>query len=478
MSGDQNNFFRYIPAVDDLLGTAEIAALLQRVPRAVVLGTIREEVAALRRTVALGQVTPPAGADPGVFFKQQLLEQILAGIQKNSRPGLRQVLNLTGVVLHTNLGRAVLAEEAILAIQGVARGYANLEMDLTTGKRGTRYAPLEELLVTLTGAQAALVVNNNAAAVLLSLSTLAQGREVIVSRGQLVEIGGSFRIPDVMVQSGARLVEVGTTNKTYLSDYSRAITPDTALLLNVHTSNYRILGFTRETSIAELVSLGQERDLPVMCDLGSGSLVESQTLGLPPEPTAQEAVKAGASVVTFSGDKLLGGPQAGIIVGQKKYIDKMKQNPLTRALRIDKSTVAALEATLQLYLDPEKALIKIPTLAMLTAKPEASDQKAQLLCGQLHREAGSWADFNIVEVMSTVGGGALPTAQLPSRGVEISPRHISSTALAAALRETEPAVVGRLHDDKLILDVRTLQTGEEEALVRVLVQVLKQGGQE
>jgi L-seryl-tRNA(Ser) seleniumtransferase len=476
MSDVNKTLFRYIPSVDEVLNQPKVVSLLSSIPRSLVLEAVREAIAHIRDEITAGNLKELRDGNFRDLLTGQVVDRTVQKAQKVNRPNLRRVLNLTGVVLHTNLGRAVLAESAIQAINNAASGYTNLELDLNTGKRGSRYAPVENLLTCLTGAEAAMVVNNNAAAVLLALGTLANGKEVIVSRGQLVEIGGSFRIPEVMAQSGARLVEVGTTNKTYPTDYRNAITSETALLLHVHTSNYRIVGFTRETSIAELVALGAEFGLPVMSDLGSGSLVDFKTLGLPGEPTVQQVVKAGSDVVTFSGDKLLGGPQAGIIVGKRKYIDRMKKNPLTRAVRIDKFTVAALEATLREYLEPENALGKIPTLSMLTAGREKLNQRTIDLCEKLRRRAGDKARFNTVETLSATGGGALPTAELPSLAVEVLPLDLSVTELAGMLREEEPAVIGRLQDDRLILDLRTLLPGEDDLLADVITRVLERGG--
>ncbi|MBE0466449.1 MAG: L-seryl-tRNA(Sec) selenium transferase, partial [Candidatus Desulforudis sp.] len=373
------------------------------------------------------------------------------------------VINATGVVLHTNLGRAILSERARRAVETAAASYTNLEFNLETGKRGSRYALVDELLQHLSGAEASLVVNNNAAAVLLALSTLAGGREVIVSRGQLVEIGGSFRIPEVMAQSGARLVEVGTTNKTHRRDYEGAIGPDTALLLHVHASNYRIVGFTKEVTLDELVGLGREAGLPVMSDLGSGFLVDLSRFGYPYEPTVQETVGAGVDVVTFSGDKLLGGPQAGIIVGRADLVDRMKRNPLTRAVRVDKMTLAALEATLREYLEPEQAMERIPTLAMLTAAPAVLEEKAERLAGALLTALGEAAEVEVDADCSQVGGGALPTAAPQTFLVVIRPRAMSVPDLVCRLRAGDPAVVGRVQDDRLCLDPRTV--AEEEFTV-------------
>jgi L-seryl-tRNA(Ser) seleniumtransferase len=468
--------FRYLPAVDEVLKAPDIETLLQSMPRSLVLEAARDSIAGLRNDLQANRLQITPGDHARNFLLEQAVQETAHRAGTRNRPNLRRVLNLTGVVLHTNLGRAVLGESARQAINQAASGYSNLEMDLQTGKRGSRYAPVEKLLTKLTGAEASLVVNNNAAAVLLALSTLAKSREVIVSRGQLVEIGGSFRIPEVMAQSGARLVEVGATNKTYATDYQNAITPETALLLQVHTSNYRIVGFTRETSTAELVAIGREYRLPVMCDLGSGSLVDFSMAGMPVEPTVQEIVRAGADVVTFSGDKLLGGPQAGIIVGKKVYIDRMKKNPLTRAVRIDKFTVAGLEATLREYLELEQAWLRVPTLQMLAADRKELKQLAEKLVVKLSAGAAQQARFSVVAAPSAVGGGAMPTADLPSWAVEVLPQNITAQQLADRLRNEEPAVIGRLQDERLLLDVRTLLPGEEDALVAALSRALWDGG--
>lgn len=472
---DYARLYRHIPPVDEVLKKPAMESLAQKIPRTMLLSAVREAAGRLRDELKSGRLSLPAGIPPRDFLTAEVINRASLLALNSHRPNLRRVLNLTGVVLHTNLGRAVLSENARLAINQAASGYSNLELDLQTGKRGSRYAPVEGLLAELTGAEAALVVNNNAAAVLLALSTLARGREVIVSRGQLVEIGGSFRIPEVMTQSGASLVEVGATNKTHPRDYQNAVTTQTALLLHVHTSNYRILGFTRETSISELVAIGSQFSLPVMSDLGSGSLLNTGELGLPPEPTVQEVVRDGADVVTFSGDKLLGGPQAGIIVGRREYLDRMKSNPLTRAVRIDKFTVSALEATLREYLDQAKVKQNVPTLAMLSARRDELGPLAVRLAGKLTAAAGERARFMVTEIDSAVGGGALPTADLPSMAVAVQPEKITATELASHLRAAEPAVIGRLQDDALLLDVRTLRPGEEDALVEVLAEALAGG---
>ncbi len=468
----RSGLLRKLPAVHEVLQAPRVAELLTFYPRVLVTEAARAVLNRARRQIMEGEKAIPP-SEEGLF--SFVVQEVLKTVERQARPNLRRVINATGVVLHTNLGRAVLSLQAQAAVQMAASGYTNLELDLETGRRGSRYAAVEGILTRLTGAESALVVNNNAAAVLLALSTLAGGREVVVSRGQLIEIGGSFRIPEVMAQSGARLVEVGTTNKTYPDDYRRAINENTALLLHVHTSNYRIVGFTRETGIAELADLGREFGLPVLSDLGSGVLVDLEDFGLPGEPTVQQAVAAGADVVTFSGDKLLGGPQAGIIVGKRHLLERMKKNPLTRALRIDKFTVAALEATLRAYLDGERALEEIPVLKMLIAGRADLERRARELARLLNEHAAGRAQITVVQVTSRVGGGALPTAELPSFAAAVKSEEISAEELSWRLRAKDPAVIGRIQEDLLLLDVRTLQEGEEKLLAQAIKDALKEG---
>ena len=407
------------------------------------------------------------------FILEQTVLETLGAVRQSVRPNLRPVINATGVVLHTNMGRALLSERARQAVNDVASRYSNIELDLESGRRGSRYAHLEGLLKSLTGAEAVLVVNNNAAAVLLALSTLARDREVIVSRGQLVEIGGSFRVPEVMAQSGARLVEVGATNKTHPDDYRRAISPDTALLLHVHTSNYRIIGFTRETTISELVEIGRSSSLPVMSDLGSGFLFDLSGYGLPPEPTVREVVEAGPDVVTFSGTSSWG-PQAGIIIGRKELVERMKK-PVNKGRPIDKMTVAALEATLREYLDQDRAIREIPTLRMLTGTRDILQQRGSRLAELLREAAGKKAEICVEKGFSAVGGGAMPTAELPSVLVAIRPAQESAGELQIKLRRGDPAVMGRVQEDKLLLDVRTIGDAELQQLVEAVAVALGEG---
>jgi L-seryl-tRNA(Ser) seleniumtransferase len=467
-----NSPLRLLPGVDEVLADERVAALLEAYPRRLVTEAVRFSIDMERRRV----LTNPAQNQEQLseqLFLEVIVTEAVASAHREAVGKLRSVLNATGVVLHTNLGRALLSKKAAQAAHDIAVTYSNLELDLDTGQRGSRYALLESALTALTGAEAALVVNNNAAAVLLALHTMAAGREVVVSRGQLVEIGGSFRIPEVMAQSGAKLVEVGATNKTHPGDYRQAVRQDTALLLQVHTSNYRIVGFAREVTLEELVGVGREFSLPVMSDLGSGSLIDLAQYGLPPEPTVPEVVATGVDVVTFSGDKLLGGPQAGIIVGKALYIESMKKNPLLRALRVDKLTIAALEATLRTYLDLDKAVKELPTLAMLAASPEELLSKAAKLARLIEDTPGFSGDVTVQEGVSLVGGGAFPTAELPTKVVEIKSEVISAGAARETLRQGNPAVLCLVREDRLILDPRTLQEHELAIVATAIGQVIK-----
>lgn len=447
---------RLLPSVDEV--ACEVSHRVASQPHSLVVAEVRRVLDDWRRSIQQKNGPPPA--DTREDMLALVAEDVILGVGRAARPVLRRVINATGVVLHTNLGRALLSAEAQGAVSQAAVYYSNLEFDLAKGRRGSRYTLVEGLVRELTGAEAAMVVNNNAAAVLLALSTLARGRKVIVSRGQLVEIGGSFRIPEVMAQSGAELVEVGATNKTHRRDYVGAIDADTALLLHVHASNYRIVGFTAEVGVDELVALGREVGLPVMSDLGSGFFVDLSRFGLPYEPTVQEIVRAGTDVVTFSGDKLLGGPQAGIIVGRRAIIDQMKKNPLTRAIRPDKLTLSGLEATLRAYRDPEQALRSIPTLRMLTTPQAELKSRADALEQSLREAVGERAVIEGRDGVSRVGGGAMPTATLPTRLVAVRPIGTTVESLVTALRDCDPVLVGRVQDDVFLLDVRTLQEGE------------------
>ncbi len=382
-------------------------------------------------------------------------------------PSLKPVINATGVVVHTNLGRSPLPEPVLDVIARVAKGYCNLEYNLEKGERGSRYSHVEDLLRELTGAEAALVVNNNAAAVLITLETLARDREVVVSRGELVEIGGSFRIPDVMARSGALLREVGATNRTHLRDYAGAIGDQTALLMKVHQSNFQIVGFTRSVSVRELAKLGAKHGIPVFEDLGSGNFVDFTRFGMLHEPTVQEALEAGADIVSFSGDKLLGGPQAGIILGKRKYIDKIKTNPLNRAVRIDKLTLAALEQVLRFYREPENAVKQLPVLKMLTMPYAALKERAESLRQLLDGLGLNGASIDTADTVSRVGGGALPLQELRSRAVRVrvtDPKKISISKIEAGLRAHDPPVITRMEDNAILMDMRTVREEEKDII--------------
>lgn len=466
MDPRHTRLLRQLPKVDDILRLPALQEAVAGLPRSRAVEVIRRVLAARRREILRQppEMLPPQ-LEPAVL-EQEMAQALLAA----ARPALRRVINATGVIIHTNLGRSCLAEAALEQILVLGRHYSTLEYDLAAGRRGSRQAHLEGLLCELTRAEAALVVNNNAAAVFLCLSALAKDREVIISRGQLVEIGGSFRMPDVMAMSGARLVEVGTTNKTYLTDYERAITSQTAMLLKVHPSNFRIRGFTREVPLAELSALGRRYGLWVMEDLGSGCLVNLARFGLEPEPTVQEAVAAGADLVTVSGDKLLGGPQAGIILGRREAVQHLRTHPLLRALRPDKLTLAGLEATLRLYFDEARAFQEIPTLAMIARPLPELAARARRLRRAVQRRLGERLVVELVETSARVGGGSLPEEALPSVALALTSPHLSPEELEARLRRAEPPVVGRLERDRLLLDMRTLGEGDLPLLVQALEQ--------
>lgn len=460
---------RNIPAIDELLSLPEVNSYIEEYRRDFVVQLLRQATNEVRQELRV------AG---GEMNKEQLTAAIVERADEmliqSTQGSLSRVINGTGVVLHTNLGRAPLGERAWEYMQAAAQKYNNLEFDLVSGQRGSRYVHVEDLLVRLTGAEAALVVNNNAAAVLLGLTTLAQGKEVIVSRGQLVEIGGAFRIPEVMKASGATLVEVGTTNRTYLADYSAAINENTALLFAAHTSNYKISGFSAEVELKDLARLGQEKGIPVFQDLGSGILADLGEWGLSEEPTVQDSVKTGADVISFSGDKLLGGPQAGILLGRKVFIDQMKKNQLTRALRVDKLTIAALEGTLLEYLcgNPRQG---IPVIKMLTQSPASLQNRAEELRERLAQALLPRAGISKLEAVSLddmVGGGAYPTYRLPGFGVQLAWADQSVDKITKKLRLTSPALLTRRQDDTMLISVRTLLEGEEDLLVDLLAQVL------
>jgi L-seryl-tRNA(Ser) seleniumtransferase len=446
--------FSRLPAVDKLLSDERIAKLAAEYPHDLLVKAVRRALDRARRDIAAGKSAPSPN---------DTVAMVVSHIQSLETPGLRPVINASGVIIHTNLGRAPLSQESIAAMRAVSRGYSNLEFNLDTGNRGSRSVHIESLLCELTGAEAALVVNNNASAVLLGLSALARRKEVIVSRGQAVEIGGGFRIPDVMRQSGAKLVEVGTTNCTYAADFEQAVTPRTVALMRVHSSNFRLVGFTSEVTIEELVAIGRKHDLLVLDDQGSGCFLDTTVYGLAPEPMVQQSVAAGVPLTFFSGDKLVGGPQAGIIVGEKQYIDKLKRHPMARAVRTDKIRLAALAATLRHYLRGEAAE-KIPVWRMIAADLD-----------DIEKRAATWADAfghkaRVISGETMVGGGSLPGGSLPTRLVAVggSGQKPSARTIGDRLRRMKIPVVGRINDDVLLLDPRTVLPEEDDVILEAL----------
>jgi L-seryl-tRNA(Ser) seleniumtransferase len=461
--GKKQELLSSLPAVDELLKSEGVVRLLPGHPRTVVVQAIREVLSETR--------TKLIDNKPADTSAESLSAEISRRVQMLSSFSLLPMINATGIVLHTNLGRAVLSEKALNNVIAVSRGYSNLEYDLNAGKRGKRHVHTKGILRQLSGAEDALIVNNNAAAVFLSLNTIAGGREVIVSRGELVEIGGSFRVPDVMAASGATLREVGTTNKTHLHDYSRAINEHTGLILKVHQSNYKIVGFTEDAALESLVALGKERGIPVMYDLGSGCLIDLKPHGIHTEPSVKEIMKSGVDLVTFSGDKLLGGPQGGIILGNKDLIEKIQKNPLARAVRVDKMTIAAFEATLMEYRDLDRAMAKIPVLRMLFQSPEAIKKRAKKIADGL-RKSGAVADLSLIKDSSKAGGGSLPETEFETYAVSISSGRMSVNDLEKRLRTGSPPVIARIKDDSLILDARTISDQEIGELVRSVTSAL------
>lgn len=462
-----SNLFRHLPSVDAALAVLDGDDTLATAPRALVKDLVNAFLDSLRDDIRAGKVGGPDELDLNA-----LLPGLRAFVRAGIRPHFRRVLNATGVVIHTNLGRSILAPQAMDAVRDACANYSNLEFALETGKRGSRYSHVEQMLCRLTGAEAALVVNNNAAAVLLVLDTIAKGREVIVSRGELVEIGGSFRIPDVMTKSGATLREVGATNRTHLKDYENAITEETGALMKVHCSNFRIVGFTKAVTGAELTELGKKHGLPVIEDLGSGNFNDFGG-GVLDEPLVPQVVAEGLDVVTFSGDKVLGGPQAGVIVGTKRWIDTIKANPMNRALRIDKMTLAALEATLRLYLDPVAARTEIPTLRMISAPADELAARAEALRAHLADALGGAVTLSLSSGQSRVGGGSFPECDLPTTlvGVEVADG-TSADDLRTRLLSTDPPLVGRIEDDRFHLDPRTVRDDEFSLVAEALAQAV------
>jgi L-seryl-tRNA(Ser) seleniumtransferase len=456
MTDNRAELYRMIPAVDRLLDNPGIKGIAGHYPRTLILQAINEILSETRKGIEKGNITKESQAlDP-----ENMVNTVVKKVEHLSRPSLCNVINATGVVLHTNLGRSILAERVIDRLVDISGGYSNLEYDLEKGKRGSRYVHVEGILRELTSAEAAMVVNNNAAAVLITLDTLAKEREVIISRGELVEIGGSFRIPDVMKRSGARMIEVGTTNKTHLNDYESSITPETAAILKVHKSNFQIVGFHEEATRSSLVELGRKYSIPVIEDLGSGSFIDLSKYGYQWEPTVQQVVNEGVDIVTFSGDKLLGGPQAGIIIGKKELVEKIRKNQLNRALRIDKLTLAALEETLNIYRDEQTAMETIPTLNMICQSYEELKSKAVRLYRMITVKNGGSFRVDMINGASRIGGGALPLLELPTRLLRLNPVKMHAQEISEALKSFTPPIIVRVEQDSVLFDVRTIQEKE------------------
>ena len=462
------NPFRNLPSVTDVLSAAPLRAAATAYAQAQIVEAVRAELAGLRENLRNGAIVDEQASVEAVAARVAL------HLERECRPKLRSVINATGVVLHTNLGRAPMAEEAARAAYDAAKNYLNLELDLATGKRSARQDAVRDWICRLTGAESATAVNNCAAATVIVLRALCQGKEVIVSRGQLVEIGGSFRIPEIMAVSGAILREVGATNITRLADYENALSPNTGALLRVHTSNYRVSGFTKAVSLAELVALGKKHGVPVIDDVGSGALVDFTRFGLSGEPLPRESIAAGADLTLFSGDKLLGGPQAGIIAGRKQWIQKIEKDPLMRAFRLDKMTLAALEATLRLYLNESRALNEVPVLAMLSIPLSELHARAEGMAQRLNAAPGFRAAAR--EDSAYVGGGSLPDQTMPTWVVEVEADGVSETELARRLRTGETPVMGRLQGGKLLLDMRTILVEQDATILKAVVDATISGG--
>ncbi|MDU1411524.1 MAG: L-seryl-tRNA(Sec) selenium transferase [Clostridium sp.] len=448
---------RKLPKIDELLKTELVEDMMKSYSRTIVLDSLREAIEHYREGILKDTINSVS--------VEEILDLSTKILQDKDKMHLRRVINATGTVIHTNLGRSILGKKAIENVINVAVNYNNLEYDIEAGKRGSRYSHIEELIVALTGAEAALVVNNNAAAIMLVLDTLAKNKEAVVSRGELVEIGGSFRIPEVMKFSGATLVEVGTTNRTHLYDYENSITENTGVFLKVHTSNFKVCGFTEAVPLKDLVELGQKNDVPVIEDIGSGVLIDFSKYGFTHEPTVQESIEAGIDVITFSGDKMLGGPQAGIIVGKKKYIDKMKKNQLTRALRVDKMTLAALEGTLKYYIDEKDAIKNIPSLNMILMDKAEVKKKCTLLKRKLQNNTKGFT-YSIESGESMVGGGSMPTEKIETFVIKVKSEFISPEEMETKLRLGDPSLIARVYDDALVLDGRTLFKEDFDEIVK------------
>jgi L-seryl-tRNA(Ser) seleniumtransferase len=465
----QQNLLKQLPGIDLILENAKKDHFSVNIPKSVLVRAARSVVEDLRTDILNGNKEL---TDENLDLSL-MLEKVKNSVKNIMQLNLKRTINATGIIVHTNLGRSLLPADAVENLLEIASRYSNLEFDLLKGIRGSRYSAVEDILCEISGAEAGMVVNNNAAAVLLCLETIAKGKKVVVSRGELVEIGGSFRIPDVMSKSGGILKEVGTTNRTHLRDYERAIENDTRLLLKVHKSNYSVVGFTADVPLNELVELGKKYSISVMEDLGSGTFIDFSKYGLLKEPTVQESVSTGVDIVTFSGDKLLGGPQAGVIVGKKNIVDQIKQNPLTRALRIDKLTLAALESILRLYRDPEKAIENIPTLRMLTLPLESIEKRGEKLLAMLKGLNNSYMSVKLLKLSSRAGGGSLPLLELPSICVGIKVDGMSANSIEKYLRENTPPIIGRIEEDCFIMDLRTINNDELTIIENAFGKILR-----
>jgi L-seryl-tRNA(Ser) seleniumtransferase len=463
---NNKELLRSLPKIDELLKEELVLEKLKNNVRTLVIEVLRETIEDFRKDILAEKLN--------CFDKTQILMEFDKKLEAKKLPALRKVINATGVVIHTNLGRSILSEEAVKNVVAVSEGYNNLEYNLESGSRGSRYAHVEELIKKITGAEAAMVVNNNAAAVMLVLNTLCQNKEAIVSRGQLVEIGGSFRVPEVMKFSGAKLVEVGTTNRTHLWDYENNISENTGVLLKVHTSNFKIMGFTEEVSLEELVDLGNKRNIAVVEDIGSGVLIDFSKYGFTYEPTVQESIKKGVDVVTFSGDKMLGGPQAGIIAGKKQFLDRIKKNQLTRALRIDKMTLAALEGTLKHYIEEEQAVKNIPTLNMILSSKEEHKKRAQKLKTKLQK-AASELDIKVEADYSMVGGGSMPTEKIDTYVLKVKSSKFTPEELEKKLRENSTPIIVRIYSGCVYLDLRTIFDKDFEVIIEAFTKIMQRG---
>ena len=459
----KKTLLRQLPKVDYLINNDEIQKMIDDYPRKIVLKMINETLDEIRKNILSELLTEAVD-------EKIIIDTINNKVANYLSFSLKRVINGTGVIIHTNLGRSIINYETSQHTSSINNGYSNLEFDIESGKRGLRYTHIEKVLMDLTGAEGALVVNNNAAAVMLVLNTVAKDKEAIVSRGELVEIGGSFRVPEVMKISGGTLIEVGTTNKTHLKDFENNINDNTGAILKVHTSNYKILGFTKEVPVEDLVALGKEKNIPVVLDLGSGTLIDLTKYGLSVEPTVLEQVGKGLDIITFSGDKLLGGPQAGIIVGKKKYIDAIKKNQLTRALRVGKMTISALESTLRYYFDEKKAIKEIPTLRMIAETYDSVNERANKLLKYFDNKD---IDIRIIDGESQVGGGTFPLDVIPSALIEINSTKLSVSQISSKLRNLEVPIITRISENRILLDIRTLQENDFEYIASSINNILE-----